>query len=79
MKIIQRSSTRSRTARKRSPIGKEIWLSIDQRKFGIHVKVRPPARSPSVRSSSPILISPAREARASIVLNIVLYDYNVKS
>ena len=65
----------SGTACKRSPIAKKIWLSIHQRKFGIHVTVRPPA----VRPSSPVLISRAREARASIVLNIVIYDYIVKS
>ena len=38
----------SGTACKRSPIAKKIWLSIHQRKFGIHVTVRPPARRPSV-------------------------------
>ena len=48
IKILQRSSKRSRTACKRSPIAKKIWLSIHQRKFGIHVTVRPPARRPSV-------------------------------
>ena len=38
----------SGTACKRSPIAMKIWLSIHQRKFGIHVTVRPPARRPSV-------------------------------
>ena len=80
IKILQRSSTRSRTACKRSPIAKKIWLSIHQRKFGIHLTVRPPARRPSVRPFVLAnLISRVREARASIVLNTFLYDYIVKS